>query len=125
MFNFDFFHQYKIHGAPNSSVCHQAYFRPYLSEEPNHETGRPGTVYPCDSVVLNDGYEHFAKEYQLCAPEDILDFLDGKIKAKFDPRERCKGCVFTENVDMLDNFKNNKLDLFDQFQLPLMHEEFV
>lgn len=120
-----FFHQYKIHGAPQSSVCHQAYFRPYLSEEPHHETGKPGTVYPCDSVVLNDGYEHFAKEYQLCSPEDILDFLDGKIKAQFDPRDRCKGCVFTENVNMLEKFKNNKLDLFDKFELPLMHEEFI
>jgi MoaA/NifB/PqqE/SkfB family radical SAM enzyme len=120
-----FFHQYKIHGAPNSSVCHQAYFRPYLSEEPNAVTGKPGTVYPCDSVVLNDGYEHFAKEYQLCAPEDILDFLDGKIKPKFDPRERCKGCVFTENVNMLEKFKNNQLDIFSQFDLPMVHEEFI
>jgi organic radical activating enzyme len=120
-----FFHQYKIHGAPSSSVCHQAYFRPYLSEEPNAKTGKPGTVYPCDSVVLNDGYEYFAKEYQLCAPEEILDFLDGKIKTQFDPRERCKGCVFTENVNMLDKFKNNQLELFDEFKLPLMHEEFV
>jgi len=120
-----FFHQYKIHGAPNSSVCHQAYFRPYLSEEPNVETGKPGTVYPCDSVVLNDGYEHFAAEYQLCSPENILDFLDGKIKAKFDPRERCKGCVFTDNVNMLDKFKSGLLDRFDEFNLPLDHEEFV
>lgn len=120
-----FFHQYKVHGAPSSSVCHQAYFRPYLSEEINKQTGKPGTVFPCDSVVLNDGYEFFSEEYQLCAPEDILDFLDGKIKAKFDPRERCKGCVFTDNVNMLDQFKNNKIDLFDQFGLPLIHEEFV
>jgi len=82
-------------------------------------------VYPCDSVVLNDGYEHFAEEYQLCAPEDILDFLDGKIKAKFDPRDRCKGCVFTENVNMLDDWKNNKVDMFEEFKEPLTHEEFI
>ena len=49
-----FFHQYKIHGAPKQSTCHQSYFRPYLSEEIHKETGKPGTVYPCDSVVLND-----------------------------------------------------------------------
>jgi len=120
-----FFHQYKVHGAPKSNVCHQSYFRPYLSEEPFGDTGVGGTVYPCDSVVLNDSYQHFAKEYQLCRPEDILDYLDGKIKPRFDPRERCKGCVFTDNVDMLDDWKNNKINKFPQFKSSLIHEEFV
>jgi len=120
-----FFHQYKVHGAPKANVCHQSYFRPYLSEEPFHEDGIPGTVYPCDSVVLNDSYQYFAEEYQICRPEDILDFLDGKIKSRFDPRERCKGCVFTENVNMLDDWKNKEINRFSEFSEPLMHEEFV
>ena len=120
-----FFHQYKVHGAPKSSVCHQSYFRPYLSEEPFHETGIPGTVYPCDSVVLNDSYQHFAEEYQLCAPGDILDYLDRKIDARFDPRDRCKGCVFTDNVNMLDDWVNGKVDRFDEYKDKINHEEFV
>lgn len=120
-----FFHQYKVHGAPEEKVCHQAYFRPYLSEEPYHADGVPGTVYPCDSVVLNDSYQHFAEEYQLCKPGDILDFLNRKITARFDPRDRCKGCVFTENVNMLGKWGRGELDRFSEFPDKLDHEEFV
>ena len=93
-----FFHQYKVHGAPSSHICHQAYFRPYLSEEPYKKTGAPG---------------------------EILDFLDKKISQKFDPRERCKGCVFTENVNMLDDWVNNRADDFQSHPTPIRHEEFV
>ncbi len=120
-----FFHQYKVHGAPKESVCHQSYFRPYLSEEPFHKDGQPGTVYPCDSVVLNDSYQHFAEEYQLCKPGEILDYLDRKIEARFDPRDRCKGCVFTENVNMLGKWKRGEINLFDEYPDTLDHEEFV
>jgi MoaA/NifB/PqqE/SkfB family radical SAM enzyme len=120
-----FFHQYKIHGAPKVSTCHQAYFRPYLSEEIHVATGKSGTVYPCDSVVLNDSYQHFAEEYQLCHASDILDYLDKKIEQQFDAKTRCTGCVFTDNVNMLDDFINNKIDRFEEFKEPLIHEEFV
>ena len=120
-----FFHQYKIHGAPQCSKCHQSYFRPYLSEEIHASTGKPGTVYPCDSVVLNDGYQHFAQEYQLCHADDILDYIDGNVEQSFDAKSRCTGCVFTENVNMLDDWINGKVNQFDQFKEPLMHEEFV
>lgn len=120
-----FFHQYKVHGAPKCDTCHQSYFRPYLSEEPFYKTGKPGTVYPCDSVVLNDSYAHFAEEYQLCAPGDILDYLDKKIKPRFDPRKRCEGCVFTNNVNMLDDWKNGTVNHLGDFKEPLRHEEFV
>ena len=120
-----FFHQYKVHGAPQTSTCHQSYFRPYLSEEINIATGKAGTVYPCDSVVLNDGFAHFAEEYQLCHASEILDYLDRKIEQKFDAKERCTGCVFTDNVNMLDDFINDKVDRFDDFKEVLFHEEFV
>lgn len=121
-----FFHQYKVHEAPKSNVCHQSYFRPYLSEEPFHKDGQPGTVYPCDSVVLNDSYQYFAEEYQLCKPGDILDYLDKKIVPRFNPSERCKGCVFTNNVNMLDDWNNKKIDKFQEYeQQDLEHEEFV
>lgn len=120
-----FFHQHKIHGAPSQGVCHQAYFRPYLSEEVHIPTGKPGTVYPCDSVVLNDAYTHFAEEYQICHASDILKFLDREIEMRFDPRERCTGCVFTKNVNMLGDWKEGKIDKFNEFPEPLRHEEFV
>ena len=120
-----FFHQHKIHGAPQCGTCHQAYFRPYLSEEVFVGNGLPGTVYPCDSVVLNDAFTHFAEEYQICHAADILDFLDRRIEMRFDPRERCTGCVFTNNVNMLDDWIHGKVDRFADFPIVLEHEEFV
>lgn len=120
-----YFQQYKIHGAPSCSTCHQSYFRPYLSEEPFHLDGEPGTVYPCDSVVLNDSVTHFAQKYQICKPENILDYIDGKIKHEFNPKRDCTGCVFTENVNMLDKWLVSGENRFDEFSSPLVHEEFV
>lgn len=120
-----FFQQYKVHGAPSCNTCHQAYFRPYLSEEPFKTDGEPGTVYPCDSVVLNDSVTHFAQKYQICKPESILDFIDGKIKQEFNPKRDCTGCVFTENVNMLDSWLLYGTDRFDEFKEQLVHEEFV
>tara|TARA_R110000824_G_scaffold60853_5_gene162345 strand:+ start:11187 stop:12566 length:1380 start_codon:yes stop_codon:yes gene_type:complete len=120
-----YFQQYKIHGAPKTSKCHQAYFRPYLSEEPWHEDGEPGSVYPCDSVVLNSGVAHFANDYQICKPENIGDFLDRKIDMRFDAKKMCTGCVFTENVNMLDDWYNFGENRFSEFDEPLKHEEFV
>ena len=121
-----FFHQFKIHGAPDCKTCHQSFFRPYLSEEIHHETGQSGSVFPCDSVVLNDQNTKFMQKYALCAPWDILDYLDHKIEQRFDIQEQCTGCVFTDNVNMLDDYiherKPNKFDIFAE---PLMHEEFV
>ena len=120
-----YFQQYKVHGAPSCGTCHQSYFRPYLSEEPFSEDGIPGTVFPCDSVVLNDTLTHFAKTFQLCKPEDVLKYIDGEISQKFDAREDCKGCVFTDNVNMLNDWKNGKINRFNEFTERLTDEEFV
>lgn len=120
-----FFHQHKLHRAPSCGTCHQSYFRPYLSEVPHWMTGKPGSVYPCDSVVLNGGIAKFTDHYQLCAPEQILDYMSGKIKAAFDPRVSCSGCVFTDNVETLGQWKAGEVDRFGDFPDPLIHEEFV
>jgi hypothetical protein len=119
------FHQYKFHESPSTSICHQSYFRPYLSEEPFHTTGIPGTVYPCDSVVLNSSVTHFAQKYQLCSAGDVLDYIDKKINHKFIPCEDCRGCVFTNNINMLDDWINGKINRFDEFKTTLQHEEFI
>ena len=121
-----FFHQFKIHGAPDCKTCHQSFFRPYLSEEIHHETGQAGSVFPCDSVVLNDQNTKFMQKYSLCAPWDILDYLDHSIEQRFDIQEQCTGCVFTDNVNMLDDYIHDRAESkFAEFSLPLMHEEFV
>jgi MoaA/NifB/PqqE/SkfB family radical SAM enzyme len=118
-----FFHQFKVHGAPKSSVCHQSYFRPYLSEEPYN--GTPGAVYPCDSVVLNKSFQHFEKKYQLCHAKDILEYLDRSIQQKFDAKVDCEGCVFTSNVNLIDDYINLNEQKFDEFTSPLKHENFI
>ena len=114
-----FFHQYKVHGAPKTGTCHQSYFRPYLSEVGG------GTVYPCDSVVLNEAVAKFDSKWALCKVENILDYLNHEFAHKFDPRKDCSGCVFTDNVNMLDDWVNHRIDRFDEFPDPLVHEEFV
>ena len=120
------FRQDKHHRPPKASVCHQSYFRPYLSEEVHPVTGTPGSVFPCDSVVLNDRKYRFAEEYALCPPEKILEYLDGKIAPRFDPRKACKGCVFADTVDMLDEYVQHGTDRFDDVDLSVVtHREFV
>ena len=120
-----FFHQKKKHALPFSSVCHQSYFRPYLSEEIYQDSGKPGSVYPCDSVVLNNEHRKFIKKYQICSAENVLDFIDGKIKMNFIPNKDCDGCVFTNNIEMLDNWKNGLINYFDKYKQEIVHEEFI
>jgi organic radical activating enzyme len=120
-----FFHQHKLHGSPNCSKCHQSHFRPYLSEVPHGDTGIPGSVYPCDSVVLNNEYAEFVERYQLCAPGDVLKYMNGEIKQKFDAKEHCTGCVFTDTVNMLDRWMIEGEEQFDSLGEPTMHGEFV
>ena len=120
-----FFRQNKHHGTPDSHVCHMAYFRPYLSEQPWTD-GEPGTVYPCDSVVDNEGAAHFKIKYGICKPQDILKFLDRQIDMQFDPMEACTGCVFTRNVNLLGRWKAGEEGRIAEFaNKPIEHEEFV
>ncbi len=116
--NNKFFHQPKKHRVPKCSICHQSYFRPYLSEVGG------GTVFPCDSLVLNNSIKHFDCNYAICKASDILKFLDKKIKIDFDPRKSCPGCVFTDNVEMIDNWTKG-VSKFHMFKKPMIHEEFV
>lgn len=118
-----FFHQFKIHEGPNDHICHQSYFRPYLSEEIYDGNGKPGTVYPCDSVVLNNFKRKFMKQYQICYAMDVLEFIDRRVMAKFDPTVDCKGCVFTKTVNMLGDWKNGKIE--KDFLKATEHGEFV
>ena len=117
---YNFFHQYKNHHAQDLQICHQSYFRPYLSEVDG------GTVYPCDSIVLNDQNRFFHDKYRICKADEILDFLNKKILLSFTPEKDCEGCVFHENIRMLDNWINNKINLFDEVKdKNIIHEEFV
>lgn len=119
-----FFHQYKVHRTPREDRCHQSFFRPYLSEEPWHGDGIPGTVYPCDSVVLNGAATVFERRFQLCKLEDVLRHVDGQVEPAFRPTEHCHGCVFSDNVETLGGWLRGEIDRRAEFQEPLTHEEF-
>lgn len=100
-----FFHQNKGPAVPSAALetCPMGYFRPYLSEQVNHK-GYPGTIYPCDSVVLNDAAGHFNPKYAIGAADEINDYLTGSIRPTFKPCEDCKGCVFTRNLNIIEEF---------------------
>lgn len=102
-----FFHQLKLHEppAPHIQHCSMGFFRPYLSEEKNAH-GYPGTVFSCDSVVLNSEALQFDSKYAICAAHEIEDYLDGKIAPNFYPHEDCSGCVFSKHVRFLDSIQH-------------------
>lgn len=120
-----FFRQNKVFAIPDEEICHQSFFRPYLSEVPWKEDGEPGSVYPCDSVVLNDAIAKFDEKFQLTKLENILEYLNGNIIPNFMPKHDCKNCVFTKNVKLLGDFKRGLIDDRTNYQLPIIHEEFV
>jgi pyruvate-formate lyase-activating enzyme len=64
---YGFMHQHKTPSKSEGNICHQSYFRPYLSEIGG------GTVFPCDSLVLNDRTGLFEDKYALCKAEDVKD----------------------------------------------------
>jgi len=111
------FHHHKVYRNPSASVCHQSYFRPYLSEVDG------GTVFPCDSLVLHSSQRKFGKRYALCKAGDILDFLDGKIVPQFSPNQDCPSCMFVDTVEMLETWKTTHRA--EHERLILEHEEFV
>jgi organic radical activating enzyme len=113
-----FLHQHKYHGTPITDYCPQAYFRPYLSEIDG------GTIFPCDSVVLNNPSGKFENKYAICMVDEIGDFLDGKIKQQFNPNEDCKGCVFHENINMLHDWTKG-VHQFHKHTREIKHEDFV
>lgn len=114
-----FFHQLKLYQKPETHVCHQAYFRPYLSEVGG------GTVFPCDSVVHNPGSNHhFSKEnFGICKAGEVLDFMDGKIRQKFDPCKDCR-CVFSDSVNMLAEWVRTGVGKFQKLA-QANHRNFV
>lgn len=120
-----FFHQYKTHATPVEEICHQSYFKPYLSEEKHSKTGLPGTVYPCDSVVLNNSQQYYSKKYELCHAGDISEYLNKRICAQFNPVNDCKGCVHTSNVNMLGEWIRGNANRFNEFDADIKHQNFI
>ncbi|NJN99534.1 MAG: radical SAM protein [Anaerolineales bacterium] len=111
-------HQHKQHRTPPLASCLQSYFRPYLSEYEG------GTVFPCDSVVLNNHLSRFDKKYSICPAHKVGDYLDGRILPKFAPFNDCQGCVFYNNNMMLYRFTHGVHE-FHKHQDLIKHENFI
>ena len=109
--------QHKIHGAPSSVTCHQAYLRPYLSEI------HGGTIFPCDSIPLNNSGGKFDMKYAIGPMHQLEDFLTRKIGMNFNPSSECKGCVFTRNINLLQDI-NLKKDI-PWIEDPIIDENFI
>ena len=71
-----------------------------------------------EELVCHGGIEKF-KDYLKSKPEDLEDFIDGKILDKY-TYEKYSNYKWlkslSENGDYLDNFENSILDLLDQFE---------
>ncbi|MBN2198076.1 radical SAM protein [Candidatus Wolfebacteria bacterium] len=126
------FHQLKIHQRPDFKICYQSYFRPYLSEEKNPWTKKPGTVFPCDSIVLNSSVKKFLDKYAICEPERIGEYMDKKIKHKFKPPVDCEGCVFVKNNKILEYLANSSEKEFESYfkkvenkKIKHLHKNFI
>lgn len=112
-----FFIQDKTKQAPESSICHQSYLRPYLSEI------NGGTVFPCDSVPLNDSTGQFEMKYKLCSADNFRGYMLRVIKQQFNSHTDCQGCVFWRNINMLDNYLKDKDPKW--LDDPIEHENFI
>jgi MoaA/NifB/PqqE/SkfB family radical SAM enzyme len=88
-----FFHQYKKHSTPEK--CYLGYFHPILYCD--------GYIYPCDSLVLNDGQARFGDEYRLCHADDIIETLySGPAdETLIDCQRLCNSCVWRAHNDTL------------------------
>jgi hypothetical protein len=113
-----FVHQIKEHKRPPLASCFQSFFRPYLSEV------NGGTVFPCDSVVLNDSEAHFNMNYAICSAGRVDEYLEQRIIPNFIPFEDCSGCVFYQNNMMLYHFTQGRHE-FGKYKNPIKHENFV
>lgn len=97
-----FFIQDKTKQAPKSNICHQSYLRPYLSEVDG------GSIFPCDSIPLNETTGQFESKYKLCSVENFRGYMLRIINQKFNSHTDCQGCVFWKNINILDKYLKDK-----------------
>ncbi len=88
-----------------------------------------GWVFPCDSVVLNksphsDADHKFGSPWRICRAEDIKEFYEAPIRANV-PNNICPGCVFTEQVEFLDDVASGEENAPAVLGEPPEHVNFV
>jgi organic radical activating enzyme len=89
--------QKKIKKAPDSTICHQSFFRPFLSEYDG------GTIFPCDSVTHMSSLRRFEEKYALCKARDIKELMNYHIFQQFNPSKDCTQCTFSGTVNAIND----------------------
>jgi len=83
-----------------------------------------GFVYSCDSVVLNrDANHQFGSRWRICRAEQIGDLYENP-KAFNMPDGICPGCVFADQVDLLNDIVEKGIDTTPS-AFPPEHVNFV
>lgn len=90
-----FFYQAKIFARP--AHCWWGYFKPFVLHD--------GWVYPCSSVVLNQGADRkFHEKYRWVRLEDLPEIYFHVAKPL--ATEHCDHCVFKKQNDIVDGLAN-------------------
>lgn len=90
-----YFYQAKVFSRPER--CWWCYVKPFVLHD--------GWVYPCSSVVLNEGTNYtFHSDFRWVRMEDLPGLY--KKEAAFFPTEKCSHCVFRNQNDDLDSVIN-------------------
>ncbi len=83
-----------------------------------------GWVYPCDSVVLNESAGHkFANPWRICRAEQIRELYEDPSKFQM-PDGICPGCVFADQVDLINGVVNGAATPMPDGAMP-QHVNFV
>ena len=89
------FYQPKVFGAPER--CYWGYIKPFALHD--------GYIYPCSSVVLNEGSEGvFHSKYRWATYEAFVEKYS-EVMVPFEPIN-CSHCVFRSQNDLVSNLIN-------------------
>jgi hypothetical protein len=83
-----------------------------------------GWVYPCDSVVLNrDAGHQFGSKWRICRADQVRDLYENPSLFQM-PDGICPGCVFSDQVDLINDVVNGMETPMPEGRFP-QHVNFV
>lgn len=104
-----FFLHSKLPKPAQVKECLLSRLRPYLN---------PKGVFPCDILEFNKDQlgrvnHNFHPKFNLLPdknnPMSYEKVLSGEFKPLFEPKKDCTNCYFSENAELLEQFKNEKI----------------
>lgn len=96
--------------------CYKVYTRPCLNA--------CGTVFCCDSVVLNQTAGHkFGSQWGVCRWDEVGELFSKPIRQVI-PDDICPGCVFPDQVDLIGEVVEDKIET-PMPEKPVQHVNFI